>query len=491
MSTRGILHAAFIAMSAYAAPAFAEEVNERNCRQIYDRVDRVVLQANVRDAQDFPIKGYPYLRSNRFFASVAQKTDSALKMDFLLRQWMALDQRARQLELKNLPVAAYTELEQTRRTLFPNQIDFMSTLEACAKTLLEIDRAHVATIKQKVSAPERYSLLKRLIGFYPLTAIPFARGIRKFQSEMTEKFSKDRNEVVSDADVVLHVAPPTQTIDVAAILQAASDNPLNIPLPNSEQLAQLFAQFAPNFAIDTRGNFDRPGAVGWSDDGRIHVNSSVLKIYTLASHTMFEGKALLQLNYAIWFSERPKKGKLDLLGGTLDGLIWRVTLAPNGEPQLYDTIHPCGCYHLFFPSDKLRAKPPHPSLQEHAYVPQVAPVLAPGERATIWVESASHYVVRVTATSPETTQPSASYDFADYDELRALPKLDGTHHSLFRPDGLIANTERGERLFFWPMGIASAGAMRQWGHHATAFVGKRHFDDADLIEKSFEAANKK
>jgi hypothetical protein len=35
------------------------------------------------------------------------------------------------------------------------------------------------------------------------------------------------------------------------------------------------------------------------------------------------------------------------------------------------------------------------------------------------------------------------------------------------------------------MGIASAGAMRQWGRHATAFVGRRHFDDADLFEKRF------
>jgi hypothetical protein len=35
------------------------------------------------------------------------------------------------------------------------------------------------------------------------------------------------------------------------------------------------------------------------------------------------------------------------------------------------------------------------------------------------------------------------------------------------------------------MGIASAGAMRQWGHHATAFVGRRHFDDADLLARRF------
>ena len=78
------------------------------------------------------------------------------------------------------------------------------------------------------------------------------------------------------------------------------------------------------------------------------------------------------------------------------------------------------------------------------------------------------------------------YDLRRYDELRSLPRLDGGRRSVFGPDGLVAGSERGERFLFWPMGIASAGAMRQWGRHATAFVGRRHFDDADLIERRFE-----
>ena len=41
-------------------------------------------------------------------------------------------------------------------------------------------------------------------------------------------------------------------------------------------------------------------------------------------------------------------------------------------------------------------------------------------------------------------------------------------------------------LLFWPMGITSAGQMRQWGRHATAFVGRRHFDDARLLDQYFE-----
>ena len=61
----------------------------------------------------------------------------------------------------------------------------------------------------------------------------------------------------------------------------------------------------------------------------------------------------------------------------------------------------------------------------------------------------------------------------------------GGTRSLYGPDGLVAGSERAERWLFWPMGTASAGAMRQWGHHATAFVGRRHFDDADLFDRRF------
>ena len=49
----------------------------------------------------------------------------------------------------------------------------------------------------------------------------------------------------------------------------------------------------------------------------------------------------------------------------------------------------------------------------------------------------------------------------------------------------MPGTERGERLLFWPTGVEDTGAMRQWGRHATAFLGRRHFDDPDLIERRF------
>jgi hypothetical protein len=192
---------------------------------------------------------------------------------------------------------------------------------------------------------------------------------------------------------------------------------------------------------------------------------------------------LLQLVYTIWFSERPALGATDLLAGRLDGVIWRVTLAPDGEPVLYDSIHPCGCYHMFFPTPRAKAKPaPDPS-EEWAFAPQALAKVAEGERPLLRIASRTHYLEQVSLVRG--IDSVARYSVRDYGELRSL-RHGAERRGVFGPDGIVAGSERAERLLFWPMGIASAGAMRQWGRQATAFVGRRHFDDADLVERRFE-----
>jgi hypothetical protein len=104
---------------------------------------------------------------------------------------------------------------------------------------------------------------------------------------------------------------------------------------------------------------------------------------------------------------------------------------------------------------------------------------------TLQLQSGTHHVVRATLSSPSLT--GTPYTLVDEDTLRSLPWRSDQRKSLYGNDGLVAGTERLERVLFWPMGIASAGAMRQWGRHATAFVGRRHFDDADLLEQRFQA----
>jgi hypothetical protein len=85
----------------------------------------------------------------------------------------------------------------------------------------------------------------------------------------------------------------------------------------------------------------------------------------------------------------------------------------------------------------------------------------------------------------EAARSGVPYTLRDEQTLRTLPWPGGGTRSLYAADGLVTGTERAERFLFWPMGIASAGAMRQWGHHATAFVGRRHFDDPNLLDKRF------
>ena len=481
---------AAIACAFSATTVAAVDYPRQECLNFFHQVDKTVWNADAYDAQAYPIKGYSYLRANRFLASFKNELSDETKLSYWLTQLHKLDHDARRIEWQNLPSFDRTKLDQLRLKLFPASLDTLATLDQCAGELIAQAREQPKQIIQNVTAPASYSILKRLAGLYPFTAVPFSSGIRRHQAKISASYAQALAQVIATDKVIKYVPPSSQADnhEIETLIKKASDNPLNIPDPNAEQLQLLFAKFAPIFAQETKGNFDRLGRPEWQSSNRAVINIAQPTVHTLHSHARMNGKILLQLNYVIWFTERPKSGAFDMLGGAVDSVIWRVTLTPEGQPLAYDTIHGCGCYHYFFPSDTLRAKPRHPSLQEYAYAPQAAPVLGPGERVVVWLESATHYITRVTRATPADEIGANNYLLAEYDELRSLAKSDGTTRNLFRPDGLIHGTERGERLLFWPMGIASAGAMRQWGHHATAFVGMRHFDDPDLFESAFELA---
>ena len=106
---------------------------------------------------------------------------------------------------------------------------------------------------------------------------------------------------------------------------------------------------------------------------------------------------------------------------------------------------------------------------------------------TVFIESGTHYVRAVRAGEPPVAEP-IRYRVARDDALRTLAHPDGGTRSLYGPDGLVAGTERAEVVLFWPLGIRAPGAMRQWGRHATAFVGRRHFDEAFLLDRYFAPA---
>ena len=121
---------------------------------------------------------------------------------------------------------------------------------------------------------------------------------------------------------------------------------------------------------------------------------------------------------------------------------------------------------------------------EWAFVPVRLPVLEQGQRIALRIESGTHYRTGLRVVD-SIAADATRYRTKDENSLRSLPLPAGGHRSLYAPDGLVVNSARGERFFLWVTGIDSPGAMRQWGQHATAFVGLGHFDDADLIDKRF------
>jgi hypothetical protein len=344
--------------------------------------------------------------------------------------------------------------------------------------------------------PDDYATWKRVLGLYALTRIPFAAGVRRWQDDTRAvfavpleqqsiagrlvKYSLDPAAPLPDAEAA---APLPRAEAARRLADARAGSPLG--LHDSRALLELAATYAPVFVVEEASPADRVGRPVFDAMSLPTVDAALPAIFVRATHTRYRDQVLPQLVYTVWFPERPKDGPFDLLGGRLDSVVWRVTLAEDGEPLLFDTIHGCGCYHLFFPTPRATPLPPPPdTLDEHAFVPARLPRLADGERVLVRIAPGTHYVsaVAAVAAAPEGT---LRLHPADEASLRSLPDGAGGRRSLYGPDGIVRGSERGERYVFWPMGVAEPGAQRQWGRHATAFVGRRHFDDADLLERNF------
>jgi hypothetical protein len=456
--------------------------------EVFRRVDAAVAHAGVADGMAARVAGFPYLRVNRFLASYAGEDMTDAQFGDWMRHLAALGADGHAVELGNLPLEDTERLAHDLWSMDAAYAWVRPAIAECAGRLARLDAADAgrrAELRRAARVPDDYATWQRIVGLYWLSRVPFASGVRRWHAETRSIFAQPVTALPVSGRVHAYVPPsgePTPA-QVADILARASANPLAIPEPAAADLELLFRAYGPVFAVDVAGEADEPGEPGWGENGTPQVVSKRPVVYQRASHTRYRGRALLQLNYSIWFPERPKASGWDLLGGQLDGVLWRVTLGPDGTPWVYDSIHICGCYHLFFPTARAVEKPQPDTLDEPAFVPQTLPRVAAGERIVVRLASGTHYVERVIVASGPTD--GMEYLLAQDDALRARPLPGGGTRSIFRPDGIVPGSERAERYLFWPMGIAEPGAMRQWGRHATAFVGRRHFDDADLMERYF------
>ncbi|MGJ8670692.1 MAG: hypothetical protein ACSHXK_14475 [Oceanococcus sp.] len=440
------------------------------CLDLFQQADAAVIAAGVQDAGEHRVGGFPWARSNRFLASFADELQPKQIGDWLT-QLRQLDQQARRYELSNLNAKAWSGAQ-------------LGQLERCGSLLMAetlADPLAMQTLRVAVAVPDDYSLLARTAGAYALT-MPFLRmGVLRYHDEVKQGFSADLPAAQGQWRLWrVSANKVTPAID----WKAQERDAIGVPQLSNDQLQMLFEQHAPSFLIDENGDFDRPGTPlpSFSDQEPGFDPTKPVIHYKLV-WTRFGQEVLPQLVYTLWFSERPAQSWLDSYAGNIDGVMWRVTLDSNGQVLMHDTVHACGCYHYHFPAQNLPRMQHQDVAQEPLLFPQGQ---VPWDEIAVVLQSETHYVLRVlpTQTAEKLAQSPAKVLYPqDYDDLRSVQQAAGQWRSLFAPNGLIAGTQRLERWWLWPSGVPSPGAMRQWGRHATAFVGRAHFDDPYFLEK--------
>jgi 8-oxo-dGTP pyrophosphatase MutT (NUDIX family) len=399
----------------------------RDCAQWYRALDARIDAAGVRDAQYSRVPGFPHLRVDRLHAGLRERAAPSEAAWRAFGERLAeLDLEARRHELRNLPELSAEAREQAMRRA-----------RDCSRQMRNAD----------LSTPAARALLLRA------AAVPDDPPAPRWQPEALRRLPPAvPNPVRYAPPPALHV--PREV--VGGMLGRAAFDPLAHPMLSEREVDRLVAAYAPSFEVEIAGEHDRFGRLRWrraAAGGPPDVDSAQPTVYVQAAYTRYRQHVLLQLVYSIWFAE------------PFDGVVWRVTLAPDGEPLLYDSIQPCGRFHVFYPTPRATAR-------DDALIPQSLPRIAEGERPVVTLAAGTHYIRAVSVARGGDSL--VRYAVRAYDELRSLPRAGGEHGSIFAPDGRV------------PASGAGGAAMRQWGRQATSSAPPRHFDDADLLERRFE-----
>ncbi len=479
------LSALFIAGCAtIPVPTRSDRVGETGsvggCADFFASLDKQIKEANVLDPGIFRVKKYPYLRVDRFIASFRDEVDNQAAFAAWMDRMQASDRDARKYEIANLLDSAVASFDSVN-----DRAGLYRKVATCGDLLRASDFQnvdHQEKLRESVSVSDDYITLRRVLGIYPLTRLFVSYGVSRWHAEARKSFSA---EPPANWETIHYV--PAEKIEIPSsgrIVEQTERDALGIPIYTAEHRQALFQMYAPVWEIQFQGDYDRIGEPFYTDSGVLSVNTDQPVTYTLLSYTRFAKEIFTQLNYIIWFPARPKEGAFDILGGKLDGLNYRVTLDNSGNPLVYETMHNCGCYYKAYPTDRLQVR----AQIDYAEPPLIleAPAMnASKDLMAVAMESRTHYVQHLYPLSRELKSTMSVYSLLDYDQLRSLSYLKNDRRSMFGQDSIAPGSKRLERFILWPTGVLSPGAMRQWGRHAVAFAGKRHFDDPFFMDRMF------
>lgn len=462
----------------------ASSNEDRACQAWLERINSELQEHGLNDPGTVSLSGFPQLRFNRFLASMTDRLTSNEAYAEWLELSRQLDFKGKMLEIENLPAP----LRQQLIAMKPLPAGLNQTVENCGKRLntLSFNNANHKNLLKHITLPDAYQSWKRVVGIYPLARLIAAIGIKNLHRELNASFNLPGHALQQQGELIRYNPPVNKLLtpeEITAIFKAATHNSLGVPSLSSSGLRKLTEQYAPIWEIETGNDNDKIGTVRLNTAFQPLIDTKQATVYSTHAYSHWHGQILLQLIYQIWLPAREKTGVFDLYGGSLDSLIWRVTLSPQGMPIAYDSIHGCGCYYLLLPAKGFRAIAPKDGA-EAVLSPKSLSASPFNQRLLLRLQRRTHYLQQVSIVDdPRWANASLNYGFEDLDQLRSLATPNGSKQSMFGLDGVIAVSKRAERFFLWPFGVASPGAMRQWGTHAIAFSGRRHFDDPFLLEK--------
>ncbi|MEM8492465.1 MAG: hypothetical protein AAF756_16740 [Pseudomonadota bacterium] len=439
------------------------------CERASFDLELLAEQQAVYVSEPRSVAGYPYLGTNRFLASLPNA------------QW-SMQQRSAWVQ------RLFDAGEERRAILHRLTRDDSAVSGGSQRNLATdcetaIDRGPLlgpkwADLVSAAQVPDDYSGWWRAVGLYPVTNLPVRSGVKRLQAELYDAFTTQVGAFASQSQLAYYRLADTENTEP----QSSRRDALGLRLPDDSTLEAMFSAYSPVWAIEQLGDYDKPGVPSRTIEGDLGFDDSRPSVYSYASLTQFAGAVRLQLNYLIWFEARPADGTFDILAGKLDGVHWRVTLGDDGRPLIFDSVHPCGCYHSFYPLPGIAVRA---SAMESPEPPLVHPLAEPlrTNPPMVLIESGSHYVRGVADATPGRNDTLQPMQLLGYESLYF--STEDSPSRLFDKRGIIRGTERLERFSLWPMGVLSPGAMRERGRHATAFLGRRHFDAGDLLDQLF------
>ena len=405
------------------------------------------------------ISGVPWLRHNRLITHDIVKQTYSKPLYELLSRMSVLAQQGLRYELATVS-AKQQKHWQSRYQIKTTNDQFV---KACSNQLLQAQlnspKKTLADLKA-IPKDNDYSTLARVAGFYPLATVPFRLGVVKEQQQLQADWRK---------------------IDGKHWI---SYQPVSLNITSSPSAMVLLNRHAPVWHIDSDSSANLPGALYWQGE-QLEVNTKQATSYAFVSEARWKQQLVTQLNYVLWFTERPQLKRLDWVAGQHDAVVFRVNLDQAGEVIAYDSIHLCGCWYRLFITEEFPFKPSNSYWREPILMHRISLPSKSKPQMAIYLQSDTHqiqYLQPVTEAVIKVDQAvvAKNYQLQPFSTLLQLPTASGVR-PVFNRSGYVTGSERPERWLFWPMGVKNPGALRRFGDHAISFVGRRYFDDPNLL----------